>query len=111
VISGEKWSANVWIWNRHKPGKDKALDGKGKEKEDDNSIYMRFENTQDETVILYWDDGTDEGVFQVEIEPEDSAPMNTYHGHKFFAKKKSGGPKIFSFIASDNQEKELMAQI
>ena len=50
VLEGHKWSANVWIWNRPKPGKDKALDseGTGKSKKD-GGIDVSFDNNNGKT--------------------------------------------------------------
>jgi prolyl 4-hydroxylase len=110
VVKGLKWSANVWIWNRPKPDKKKAKDGKPDTK--DESISMMFNNKLDESVDLFWDDGSDEGVFQMTIEAGLYSPMTTYHGHRFKARKHSGGPFIFDFTANDKYKgKEHVAAI
>ena len=70
VIKGLKWSANVWIWNRVKPSKDAAKDGKPSEDVADSSINVRFKNTHDKTISVFWDDGSMEMVFQMDLEPQ-----------------------------------------
>lgn len=70
VLKGLKWSANVWIWNRVKPSKDQAKDGKPKESNDDNSINIRFKNSHEKTISIFWDDGSMEMVFQMDLEPQ-----------------------------------------
>jgi len=101
VIQGVKYSANVWVWNRPKPRKDAAKDGKPAEVE---GIQMRFHNTRPNPVSLFWDDGSEEGVFQNDIDPGMQSPMTTYHGHRFFARDKATGKEIFSFTATDNMK-------
>jgi prolyl 4-hydroxylase len=110
VIKGLKWSANVWIWNRPKPDKKAAKDGKPDTKDD--SISMMFNNKLDESVDIFWDDGSEDGVFQMTIEPGLFSPMTTYHGHSFKGRKHSGGPFIFHFTANDKYKgKEHVAVI
>ncbi|GBG31794.1 Prolyl 4-hydroxylase subunit alpha-1 [Hondaea fermentalgiana] len=109
VIKGTKYSANVWIWNRPKPRKDQAKDGKPA---NSNGIEMRFHNARGEAVELFWDDGSDKGVFQVVLGPGEYSPMTTYHGHSFFARVKGGTERIFSFTANDKDKgKEKIATI
>jgi len=62
VIKGLKWSANVWIWNRYKPSKDKALDGE--HKEEDGSIQMRFHNQREENAHHDGPAGTRAGAWR-----------------------------------------------
>lgn len=110
VIAGTKYSANVWIWNRPKPGKDQAKDGKAKN--DDTKIEMQFHNARNEPIELFWDNGSTEGVFQVLIDPGMYSPMTTYHGHSFFARPVGSAERIFFFTASDAMKsKEYVAQI
>jgi prolyl 4-hydroxylase len=99
VIKGVKWSANVWIWNRHKPAKAKAKDGKPKR---DSGIEMEFLNTLPETVELFWDDGSDAGVLQYAIAPSSRRPITTYHGHRFIARLPGTQQEVFRFVAHDD---------
>jgi len=95
VVAGTKWSANVWVWNRYKPSKDEAKDGKPDSS--DKSIQMRFHNTLTEDLSLYWENG-EEQVFQTLIRAETFSPMTTYHGHKFIAKN-SKDEVVHVFVA------------
>jgi len=106
VISGTKWSANVWLWNREKPGKEKALDGDGKEA-DDSSFQVYFQNDRSDPIDLFWDDGTDDMIFQMAVEPGGvRAPITTYHGHRFVAKDATTKEILGDFVANDNMKGE-----
>ncbi|CAK9029144.1 Probable prolyl 4-hydroxylase 9 (AtP4H9), partial [Durusdinium trenchii] len=113
VIKGLKYSANVWIWNRPKPSKENAKDGGKKSKPaNNNQIGMQFHNARDTKVNLYWDDGTEDMVFQVEIEPGFYSPMSTYHGHRFVARDAETNEEVFSFVAKDEMKgEEFVAHI
>ena len=57
-MEGEKWSANVWIWNRKRPDKSKAKDlPKGKKaKSDPRQRLVTFRNKPSSgNVDVYWD--------------------------------------------------------
>mmetsp|Transcript_7354 Transcript_7354/g.9323 ORF Transcript_7354/g.9323 Transcript_7354/m.9323 type:complete len:552 (+) Transcript_7354:151-1806(+) len=91
VIKGTKWSANVWIWNREKPDKSKAKDGKGKNaKKTPGAINVLMVNDKDSPINIYWDDGSHDMVFQMEIPVDQRMPMTTYEGHRFVAKNEAG---------------------
>ena len=75
---GEKWAANLWVWNRPRDAIDKA---KAKAKQ---GIECVFTNKAKSSVTLYWDDGGDlapQGVFRA----GESMTINTFPTHKFTA--------------------------
>eukprot|EP00512_Aurantiochytrium_limacinum_P002219 CAMPEP_0171497536 /NCGR_PEP_ID=MMETSP0958-20121227/7331_1 /TAXON_ID=87120 /ORGANISM="Aurantiochytrium limacinum, Strain ATCCMYA-1381" /LENGTH=543 /DNA_ID=CAMNT_0012031799 /DNA_START=1011 /DNA_END=2642 /DNA_ORIENTATION=+ len=104
VIKGMKFSANVWVWNRPKPNKDQAKDSE-RPAPDHNSIQMQFHNHRDNAVNLFWDDGTDEMLFQVEIPAGEMQSMTTYNGHSFVAKDAFTNQTVHRFTARNLDHK------
>ena len=75
---GEKWAANLWVWNRPRDAIDKA---KAKAKA---GIECVFTNKASSKVALYWDDGGDLAP-QGDIPPGQGVTINTFPTHKFTA--------------------------
>lgn len=101
-LEGEKWSANVWIWNRAKPGKDEALDKKGKEAAPPGQIEVLFRNVYHRPLEINWFNPdtkslTPYGV----IKPEDGYPMNSFMGHTFVFRDLEEKTEVFRFTVSD----------
>ncbi|KAH9250899.1 hypothetical protein BASA81_011287 [Batrachochytrium salamandrivorans] len=53
-LVGDKWSANVWIWNRKRPDKSMAKD-KRVESKNTLSVPVAFHNHLSERIELFWD--------------------------------------------------------
>mmetsp|Transcript_10850 Transcript_10850/g.17768 ORF Transcript_10850/g.17768 Transcript_10850/m.17768 type:complete len:602 (+) Transcript_10850:450-2255(+) len=100
VISGVKWSANVWVWNRPKPVLSKIKNSR-KPAPDLHSIQLSFQNHRSVAVNVFWDDGSPEMVFQLQIPPNEVAPMTTYHGHRFEVRDANSNETVAEFIAHD----------
>jgi hypothetical protein len=81
---GEKWAANLWVWNRPRDKIDKA---KAKARA---GLECLFKNVGSKHLDFYWDDGGD-------LAPQGSMPagaslkLNTFPNHKFTATL--GGPE------------------
>src|SRR4051812_28481258 len=56
-LADEKWSANVWIWNRMRPDKSKAKDlPKDKKNKNPSQLHVTFRNKPSTTTVdIYWD--------------------------------------------------------
>ena len=74
VIKGEKWGANIWIWNRQRFG-----DIKTGEK---RTLAMR--NDMDENIFITWE-GKENGV----VGPGMALQFDTFEFHRFKAHKGS----------------------
>eukprot|EP00924_Labyrinthula_sp_SR-Ha-C_P013204 maker-scaffold_12-snap-gene-12.7-mRNA-1 protein AED:0.24 eAED:0.24 QI:371/1/1/1/0.66/0.5/4/35/573 len=102
-----KWSANVWLWNRPKPKKSEAKDGTPKTAtENAGAIKLSMINDLGESVGLFWDDGTEEMVLQMDLDVDDFTPMQTYKGHRFAVKRKHGEGKYGKVFAEYIARKE-----
>lgn len=90
VIEGEKWGANLWIWNAQcwTPEREPGYFDNTKEKPD--ARKGSFTNEADEPVDVYWapKDITDDWVSLGEIDKGDVYHTNSYINHLFvFCKK------------------------
>ncbi|GBG25796.1 Prolyl 4-hydroxylase subunit alpha-1 [Hondaea fermentalgiana] len=105
VVKGIKYSANVWVWNRPKPSKSDAKDAGARPAPDLNSIQMHFHNRRAGKVNLFWDDGTEDMIFQAEILPGEMQSMTTYHGHSFVVRDADSKETLHAFTANDKLHK------
>ena len=81
---GEKWAANLWVWNRPRDAIDRAKAAARKQ------LAVKFMNARAHAVDLFWDDGGDLSL-QGPIPPGQAVDVNTFPGHKFVVKV--DGPK------------------
>jgi prolyl 4-hydroxylase len=93
---GEKWAANLWVWNRPRDEIDRA---KSKAK-NSGSLSVSFQNAGAAEVELFWADGSDLAL-QGRIAPGKSVDVNTYASHKFVAK--AGGTELGSYVMRKGQ--------
>jgi prolyl 4-hydroxylase len=91
MIEGEKWAANLWVWNRPRDEIDRA---KSKAR-GSNGLSVVFKNTGSDEVELFWADGSDLAL-QGKIAPGQSVDVNTYASHRFVAKAK--GVDLGSYV-------------
>lgn len=96
MVAGEKWAANLWVWNRPRDEIDRA---KSKAK-NSGGLSVSFQNAGAAEVELFWADGTDLAL-QGRIAPGQSVDVNTYASHKFVAK--AGGAELGSYVMRKGQ--------
>lgn len=104
VLQGQKWAANLWVWNKIMPfGSSRFGDTKDRKNNkkglppDDHSIEATFSyRGYRDDVALYWNGRSKMGDFQP---PTSSLNINTYDGHAFVAKT-SHGRKLAAFRVS-----------
>ena len=91
MVEGEKWAANLWVWNRPRDEIDRAkTKARGS-----NGLSVVFKNTGSDEVELFWADGSDLAL-QGKIAPGQSVDVNTYASHRFVAKAK--GVDLGSYV-------------
>lgn len=56
----------------------------------ETSKQIKFRNFFDETVVMWFDNGTPELMFCGELKPHETSATSTYDGHKFIIKNKEG---------------------
>jgi len=120
-LSEDKWSANVWIWNRLRPDKSKAKDlPKGKAKSDPASRTVTFRNPKNSVPVdIYWDsnapvegfenldefsrvfaedekEGFPRFKHQGSIEPGRDLMVNSYDTHVFISVEKGTQRVLFA---------------
>ena len=71
MIEGEKWAANLWVWNRPRDEIDRA---KSKAR-GSNGLSVVFKNTGSDEVELFWADGSDLAL-QGKIAPGQSVDVH-----------------------------------
>ena len=83
VIRGEKWAANVWIWNRKRPvfGKQNT-----QAKESKTGMQMAFLNGRGFPVEVYWVTFAKELQYFDRIAPGARYTVNTHVGHEWVVK-------------------------
>mmetsp|Transcript_14450 Transcript_14450/g.19826 ORF Transcript_14450/g.19826 Transcript_14450/m.19826 type:complete len:637 (+) Transcript_14450:1-1911(+) len=82
VLQGQKWAANLWVWNGPRNGywKKNTLTGKN-EKPVAQSVSASFESKDVLGARLYWEDQLWE-----ELSPGRPIKVNTFSGHKWNVK-------------------------
>ena len=91
MVEGEKWAANLWVWNRPRDEIDRAkTKARGS-----SGLSVVFKNTGSDEVELFWADGSDLAL-QGKIAPGQSVDVNTYASHRFVAKAK--GVDLGSYV-------------
>ena len=82
VIKGQKWAANLWVWNGPRNGywRKNAVTGKS-EKPKVTTVSASFESKDVIGARLYWEDQLWE-----ELSPERAIKVNTFAGHKWNVK-------------------------
>ena len=126
VVKGEKWSANIWIWNRPPPSKADALDG-DVDADVTTGFDITFVNDYTETLFLYWNDGSwdensedDDGlVDNGSLMPQETVHIHTFKNHIFvartankdvimewYAKPRNGRPVPISTIEEEEAAEE-----
>jgi hypothetical protein len=100
VLHGEKWAANLWVWNGPRGGFEGAPKNQGKEeKEEDNGqIHATFINSKKDPVFaeakLYFQD-TFWGDFSHGDPP---MSVNTFAGHEWNIKRNSDGALLKQIV-------------
>ena len=105
VLEGEKWAANLWVWNRPRDAIDKA---KASAKQTiDQQFQVTFLNTDNGNgVDLFWrqaDTPDAPLVWLANIRPGSNTNMNTYHGHIFVAKSDANEKKTIGTFVVDRK--------
>lgn len=78
VLEGEKWGANLWIWNGQPWNMENAAE------EPPNRRYARFQNQFDVAGDLYWINDADELVeLETAVRPKTWYESNTWADHRF----------------------------
>ncbi|KAL4109883.1 hypothetical protein PRIC1_001578 [Phytophthora ramorum] len=93
VISGTKWGANLWVWNKRRHGLDV----------DDNDCSVTFTNPTSRDVGLYWS-----GTLMTTLEANGgSIVYNSFTGHKWIVK--DGDRVLLEFLvdAKDGQQQSV----
>jgi len=82
IHEGEKWAANLWVWNRPRDAIDKAKDVAKRQ------MKATFVNHGHNSVDLFWkqDGAPNELALIGTVHAGGSQDMNTYPGHVFVAK-------------------------
>mmetsp|Transcript_16382 Transcript_16382/g.29799 ORF Transcript_16382/g.29799 Transcript_16382/m.29799 type:complete len:524 (-) Transcript_16382:146-1717(-) len=92
VLSGTKWGANIWLWNRQRYGDVQTGDRR-------SVTFINAATDPEETVYITWE-GRDNGV----IEPGTSIKLDTFEYHRFNAR--FGGHKngpAFDYFTVQNE--------
>jgi len=79
VLEGQKWAANVWVWNRKRPFFDKTKTGAG------SAVKVTFANSRAAVVDLYWQNGKELQQYS-SISPGMKWTVDTHAGHVWVAK-------------------------
>ena len=91
VISGQKWAANLWIWNGPRSGFWKKNQETGRlEKPDFTVVSASFETTDVEGAELYWETNRWDNLI-----PGQPIKVNTYPGHKWNVRRDGNIIKTF----------------
>jgi len=86
-VEGEKWSANVWVWNRPRPDKSKAKDMPKNAKKPSHPLEQRIvlKNMFPFPVDLYWDSNApveglqDLDLFTENFRSDEEASLGRFH--------------------------------
>jgi prolyl 4-hydroxylase len=97
VISGQKWAANLWVWNGPRSGYSKK--SKGHNNSAANNVKASFESLDVEGAKLYW-----ENKFWSDLTPNNKISVNTFIGHIWNVKLKE------EIIATYVIEKDKLSQ-
>jgi len=104
VVEGEKWSANIWIWNRPRPGNDEATDVDRK-KNDNGQLTLNFKSEVDEAVKMYWESPSGPKEYK-ELVSGETFTVNTYAGHTWLAKYLDGR-EVFRYTVDAEDPEDI----
>ena len=102
VLEGEKYGANLWIWNdkrwdQHRADQKAAEEEKKKKREEVEASApgaarkVSFVNDQDTDVSVYWVDAeSHKEHFVTSLKPHAVVHQNTYIGHTFVSRTQGG---------------------
>ena len=100
VLRGEKWAANLWVWNRPR---DRLNQAKAKARE---GLTVTFTNHRQEAVELYWVDDDVEAL-QTLLQPGRKIAINTFPTHVFAAKLQGTPDKIGQWTMDKTISKDI----
>lgn len=96
VLKGQKWAANLWVWNKAMPFGSSRFNNSSSTSsrasaKDSLSVVFTYRGTRFKTgpsvISLYWNDEVKMGDFEP---PYMSLDINTFVGHSFTAKTDDG---------------------
>jgi len=92
VLSGTKWAANLWIWNKKMPFGSSRFPANADNNAKNNAIPISIDYQGHRTDIgLYWQGTTKIGD---NLRPKEAMRLSSYLGHSFVAKNEHG--RIFA---------------
>ena len=103
IINGEKWAANVWVWNRKRPVFNANKVG-GK---DPSSVHIAFMNTHPFVVDLYWINHDGENQLFHTFPPGHSFNVNSHLGHRWIVKEQKTGAQIGAEIITTREKTHM----
>lgn len=111
VLEGDKWAANLWVWNTPREGNPGAPENEGVEKpisSEVESVHAIFRNSGRDASMrdaeLYFDEATYWGKLTAGADPLSS---NTYEGHRWNVRVDGKVVKTF-VIGSDAQQEFIV---
>eukprot|EP00472_Partenskyella_glossopodia_P005851 CAMPEP_0197536162 /NCGR_PEP_ID=MMETSP1318-20131121/53122_1 /TAXON_ID=552666 /ORGANISM="Partenskyella glossopodia, Strain RCC365" /LENGTH=497 /DNA_ID=CAMNT_0043093969 /DNA_START=64 /DNA_END=1557 /DNA_ORIENTATION=- len=86
VIEGEKWAANLWIWNRPRSGSFRIKKGRKQRKPDkivDGKVKFHIQNGAGVDIDVHWVNPQKELHNMGTVKPGEFLTLNSFVGHKF----------------------------
>lgn len=74
---------------------------------DNNEVLVEVRNACGTKISVFWGSPTDENSFMFDLEQSDRTTLNTYHGHRFFAKFTKDKTEIFEDFNVDDSTKKF----
>jgi prolyl 4-hydroxylase len=106
VLEGEKYGANLWVWNdkrwNENRASSKAQERKAKQAAAVLSKTVTFTNEQSQELHLYWLDDQKQEHFVSSMQPHATLTQYTYVGHSFVAKE-GGAIVAHHTISAENE--------
>lgn len=109
VLQGQKWAANLWVWNGPRfgqPGAPKPSEKRlfhkdaATNEEDANAVHIQFSNSLHDAVQIYFD-----GKPWGDVGPGESSNVNSWHTHKWSASIKGSTEMISTFLVDSKNGK------
>ena len=109
VLQGEKWAANMWVWNgpryqtaRAPPGRSAQKAAPGR----DGKVSLKMANNSPAALDFYFDIGGGPVMFAT-VQPGKSTGAETYKGHTWVAKR--GKSELGRFVVDGTEDKQVFA--
>jgi prolyl 4-hydroxylase len=99
-LKGEKWGANLWVWNRRRHGLDFTADTSTSTTSSSSHLEITFENAENVPIELLWEDTPLSSLGVGE-----SLRFNTYLGHQWSAREQGHEERRWFYtVVADDQD-------